>query len=87
MNVSPDELQLNGKYRITSVNRIETKDFGAKIVATIMVNDKLRDIFLPGRFTALTDSDVSSLNDEFQTNNRFLVFLGKSGKSHRYDLE
>ena len=86
LNLSPEDLTVGEKYPLQSVTFVKTADFGVKLVASISFNGEPRDIYLPARFGAMTADEVKTLNSALQTTTRYLLFLGKGGKSYRYDL-
>jgi len=51
-----------GRYDLVNIKKINTK-FGETCVVTLTVNSKSVDVFLPKRYSKLTEKDIEQLND------------------------
>lgn len=76
------DLQLNCPYLITGARRLATK-YGTQILCQLLVNDEDGEIFLPGRFSKMSDKLLEDLNGG-QMN---LVVVEQVGRTWRLRLE
>jgi hypothetical protein len=52
-----------GEYKLISLRNISTK-FGPSIIANIIVDNNEFQVFLPKKFSILTDDDIRSINKD-----------------------
>lgn len=77
------DLKLNTQYPIVSVERLLTK-YGIQTKCKLMVNGVEEAIFLPSRYSMMSDQMFESLNS---SNHFCLVVVGPMGRSWELKLE
>lgn len=76
------DLKFNTRYLITRASRVTTK-YGEHIVCTLVVREEDCDIFLPSRFSAMSNELLEDLN----SGRMVLIVLNQVGRTWRLKLD
>lgn len=79
--VVPGELTKNKCYPLLKIDRVESQ-YGEAIVASILIKNVSRKLYLPKVYAKMTDENLEKINDESFD----LKYLGPEGLSHKYTL-
>lgn len=76
------DLELNTRYLITRASRVSTK-YGVQIVCTLVSREEDCDIFLPSRFSVMSNELLEDLN----SGRMVLIVLNQVGRTWRLKLD